>query len=170
MSGGVSRTWIALAALGLIAAGPTGPEARILAGESASAVLNDWCAAHGLPALRAGLAAGAAKAPSRAARAALATAPGEAVRYRRVTLACGTTAVSEADNWYLPDKLTPDMNRRLDSTDAPFGLVVRPLSFSRRTVATKTLRAGGLEIRAVLVTGAGIPFSYVVEDYEAAVR
>jgi hypothetical protein len=171
MAGRFSRAWIAAAAAALIAAAaPAGPEARILAGESASAVLNEWCAAHGLPALHADLAAQAAKAPSPAVRAALAATPGEAVLYRRVRLACGTTAVSEADNWYLPDKLTPEMNRRLTTSDAPFGLVVRPLGFTRRTVATKALRRGGLEIRAVLVTGAGTPFSYVVEDYAARVR
>jgi hypothetical protein len=62
------------------------------------------------------------------------------------------------------------MNRRLTTSDAPFGLVVRPLGFTRRTVATKALRRGGLEIRAVLVTGAGTPFSYVVENYAARVR
>jgi hypothetical protein len=158
-----------VAALGLMAAAPAGPEARILAGESASAALNDWCAGHGLPALHADRTPGATKTPSRAVRHALAAAPGETVRYRRVTLACGTTAVSEADNWYLPDRLTPDMNRRLETSDAPFGLVVRPLGFTRRTLATRVLH-GGLEIRAVLITTAGAPFSYVVEDYTGVVR
>jgi len=170
MAGGYSRVLATVAALGLMAAAPAGPEARILAGESASAVLNDWCATHHLPPLHADLAPVAEKTPSRAARRGLAAAPGEEVRYRRVTLACGATAVSEADNWYLPDHLTPEMNHRLETTDAPFGLVVRPLGFTRRTQATKTLRAGGQEIRAVLVTAAGAPFSYVVEDYAARVR
>jgi chorismate-pyruvate lyase len=89
------------------------------------------------------------------------------VAYRRVRLGCGADILSEADNWYLPDRLTPDMNRKLDQTDTPFGLAVRPLNFSRRTLAAKHSPdvEHVLEIRAVLVSASGAPFSYVVEDY-----
>ncbi|PSD26806.1 hypothetical protein C7E18_12155, partial [Stenotrophomonas maltophilia] len=39
---------------------------------------------------------------------------------------------SEADNWYLPDHLSPAMNQVLDSTDEPFGRVVgRSVSSAR---------------------------------------
>jgi hypothetical protein len=29
----------------------------------------------------------------------------------------------EADNWYVPSRLTPDINKTLDMTDTPFGIV-----------------------------------------------
>jgi len=149
---------------------PPAIETRILAGESASVALRDWCAAHGLPGLEALRAPGKGRVAGRSVRAALAVQPGEPVRYRRVKLACGGKVLSEADNWYVPGRLTPDMNRQLEATDTPFGLVVRPLAFTRRTLATKALPTGGFEIRAVLTTGAGAPFSYVVEDYSPGLR
>ncbi|MGH7024575.1 MAG: hypothetical protein ACREEB_13450 [Caulobacteraceae bacterium] len=62
------------------------------------------------------------------------------------------------------------MNRRLETTDEPFGLVVRPLAFTRRTLASRRSQSGALEVRAVLANGAGTPFSYVIEDYSPALR
>lgn len=147
---------------------PASPLTRILAGESATAALADWCAVHGLPTVEARLAPGAAKAPGRAVRAFLGA--GEKLRFRHVALVCGAETVSTADNWYAPCQLTADMNHRLETTDAPFGLVVKPLGFTRRTLATRPLGDGRIEVRAVLVTPAGTPFSYVVERYAATVR
>ena len=123
-------------------------------------VLNAWCAARHLPALTARRERGAVKAPNVAALGALATRPGEKVGYRRVTLACGGQVLSRADNWYLPGRLTPEMNHRLDASNAPFGLVVAPLHFHR-----KTLGAEAGQIRAVLLEPDETPFSYVVETY-----
>jgi hypothetical protein len=133
--------------------------ARIIAGGGASAALQQWCAAHHLPPLAAHRLAGPAKTPPAAALRALRAQPGE-VSYRRVRLACGPATLSLADNWYLAARLTPEMNRRLATTEAPFGLVVRPLHFHRRTLAVRR-RA----VRAVLVDRDGRPFSYVVETY-----
>jgi hypothetical protein len=39
----------------------------------------------------------------------------------------------------LPRRLTDEMNRQLDTTDEPFGKVVRPLGFRRRTLAAELL-------------------------------
>ena len=75
--------------------------------------------------------------------------------------------MSVADNWYLPERLSQEMNRRLETTDAPFGLVVRPLAFRRRTLSAASDPQGRYVIRAELVNGAGAPFSYVVERYAA---
>ena len=58
----------------------------------------------------------------------------EPVRYRRVRLACGDQILSDADNWYVPARLTAEMNHTLDETDTPFGAVVKPLDFRRRTI------------------------------------
>ncbi len=61
------------------------------------------------------------------------------MRYRRVRLSCGATVLSEAENWYVPSRLTADMNAQLESTDTPFGKVVQPLHFRRHTLAANLL-------------------------------
>jgi chorismate-pyruvate lyase len=165
--------------------------AELLGHDSSTAVLQSWCEAHGPPGLK--IVAlhdpKAERAPSEAARKALDLKPGQAVRYRRVRLACGQTVLSEADNWYLPERLTPDMNHALDTSDAPFGAVVRPLGFRRRFLSAELLfhpLPDGWEKRApepgpapkvpsevltdtaVLTAPDGRPFSFVAETYTAA--
>ncbi|GJD46380.1 hypothetical protein AFCDBAGC_4260 [Methylobacterium cerastii] len=166
------------ATAGLVAA----LQARILSGHSATAVLEAWCAERGLsadPHLVARRISGPDKPLDAAQRQRLGLAPDEPVRYRRVRLACGVHVLSEADNWYVPGRLTPAMNAALDETDAPFGRVVRPLEPTRRNVALRPLRDPDapppgpddplFEIDAVLATGAGLPFCEVAETYLGAV-
>ncbi len=109
--------------------------------------------------------------------------PQEPVAYRRVRLRCGERVLSEADNWYVPALLTPDMNRTLDTTDTSFGRVVAPLDFRRETLSAKLLwspesRGAGspialprfvLQHRAVLERPDGRPFSALVETYTSEV-
>jgi hypothetical protein len=103
--------------------------------------------------------------------------------------------MSEADNWYVPSRLSAAMNQQLDSTDAPFGAVVRELHFQRHTLSARVLweplaqgwemNAGVdassaaepgrstrliipervLEHRAVLALPDGTPISEVIETY-----
>jgi hypothetical protein len=105
--------------------------------------------------------------PSDETRSLLGAAPGEAIGYRRVRLMCGTHVLSEADNWYRPGVLTPDMNRTLDTSDTPFGTVVRPLNFTRTTLDAAPVPGDRavLRVRAVLKTADGTTFSLVVENY-----
>lgn len=149
---------------------------RILAAHSATFALESWCAEHKLagdPHLVAERLPIADKPLTAAQRIRLAIGPTEPVRYRRVRLACGGRAVSEADNWYVPARLTPEMNAALDETRTPFGRVVRPLDPVRRTVEVRPFAQHGtpghddplFEIDAVLSTSAGQPFCEVVETY-----
>jgi hypothetical protein len=134
-------------------------------------------------------AAGAELPPTDEQRQLLRVSATELVRYRRVRLICGDHVLSEADNWYVPARLTPKMNRLLDTTDIAFGRVVQPLNFRRRTLSAKLLWSplpqdwemgaplpertgatlaippGVLEHRAVLSLPDGTPFSEVVETY-----
>jgi hypothetical protein len=59
------------------------------------------------------------------------------------------------------------MNQTLDHTDTPFGTVVKPLSFHRENLAVSEDRGPRfiLHVRALLISGAGRPFSLVVENY-----
>jgi hypothetical protein len=158
------RAAVALPAALLISATTPGPLDRIAAGESASAVLDGWCLTHGLPRLHAQRLL-QRKRPDAGVRAALEAGRGAPIAYRRVRLACGERTMSEADNWYLPSRLSPDMNRQLAVTDTPFGQVVKPLAFRRQTLNAAPDARGRFVIRAELLDRAGAPFSYVVEHY-----
>jgi chorismate-pyruvate lyase len=114
--------------------------ADLLAGRSATATLEAWCADHRMapePKIAARLLRGVETPPSDEQRRRLAVGPEETVRHRRVQLVCGAHVLSEADNWYVPGRLTSEMNRRLDETDAPFGRVVSALQPFRRTFAVR---------------------------------
>lgn len=164
---------------------------ELLTHDSATATLEAWCAAHRLaprPRILARRVRTEKPAPPEV-RAALQAAPEAPLRYRRVQLACGERILSEADNWYAPDRLTPEMNRVLDETDTPFGRAVAALNFKRRTLTAELLfkplpdgwdvalrlpgRSRGrlavppfvLRHRAVLSDASGAPFSVVVESY-----
>ena len=163
--------------LGILLAGPVTAQApaterlraALLAGTSATQVLTQYCAELKLaapPVIRA-LQGGAQIPAPPDVRAALKAADGEIIRHRRVRLTCGDHVLSNADNWYLPARLTPQMNRLLDETQTPFGTVVRPLDFHRQTLEAEPLRGPEaiLRIRALLLTRENVPFSLVVENY-----
>jgi hypothetical protein len=143
-----------------------------LVGQSATQVLTQRCAELRLavPAvIRAVRVPGPGIPPGVATRALLQAGATETILYRHVRLMCGHRILSEADNWYLPDKLTAEMNRQLDTTDTPFGTVVRPLAFHRRTLEMTRLASPKriLRVRALLVSPDGVPFSLVSEIYSA---
>jgi chorismate-pyruvate lyase len=167
--------------------------ADLLSNDSATLTLERWCASHDLanpPRIVAERVHGSDKTPTTEQRQLLAVDATEPINYRRVRLSCGSDVLSEADNWYVPSRLTPEMNRSLDTSDTPFGRVVLPLNFRRRTISAKLLwsplpqgwemgkslpAADGtatltiphsiLEHRAVLTLPNGTPFSYVTETY-----
>jgi chorismate-pyruvate lyase len=167
--------------------------AELLSHDSATLTLDRWCDAHHLAspakivAVRDKAATKEATADQRRALGVSATDP---IRYRRVKLTCGSHVLSEADNWYVPSRLTADMNHQLETTDIAFGRAVQALHFQRRTLSAKLLWSplpDGWEIKgaplpdagakslqvphevlqhqAVLTLPDGTPFSEVVETY-----
>jgi hypothetical protein len=162
----------------------------LLSHDSATAVLQALCDRReaGGPRIRARHVAVEDSAETLAAvRHDLKAASNEPVRHRRVELLCGEAVLSRADNWYLPDRLTGEMNRALETTETPFGVAVRALAFQRRTLSAKLLfeplppgweaRPAStfeapvapppevLQHRALLQTPDGRPFSLLVETY-----
>ena len=133
------------------------------------------------------------KAPTDDVRQLLGVSATDPVRYRHVRLHCGEHVLSEADNWYVPARLTPEMNQVLDTTDTAFGRAVQALHFHRRTLSARLLWSplpqgwemenklpkvarGTLQIpsdtiqhRAVLSLPDGTPISVVVETYTGEV-
>jgi len=116
--------------------------AELLASKSATATLENWCADHHMaeaPKIVAKRAAAAEKPASAETRRRLSVSEAETVKYRHVQLVCGAHVLSEADNWYVPGRLTEEMNRLLEETETPFGKVVAALHPFRRTFETKLL-------------------------------
>lgn len=116
--------------------------ADILGSSSATLTLEKWCRDHRLaadPAVVATLMPGVAKPITPEQRERLQIGLDEPVKYRRVQLSCGALVLSEADNWYVPSRLTDEMNRLLDATDTPFGKAVLGLQPFRRTYSAKLL-------------------------------
>ncbi len=170
--------------------------ADLLSHDSATLTLDRWCGSHHLaePAkIVAERIRNVDKQPTAELREQLRVSATEPVRYRRVHLRCGDRVLSEADNWYVPSRLTAEMNQALDNSDIAFGRAVQALHFQRRTLSAELLwrplpdgwemspqlrgqPAPALQIphevlqhRAVLTVLDGTPFSMVVETYTSEV-
>ncbi len=109
--------------------------------DSATLFLEDWCGRYGIASQAKIVARQVPGAVPLTAeqRTQLPIDAAEPVVYRRVQLVCGDQVLSEADNWYLPNRLTPQINKQLTETDTPFGRAIRPLGPSRRTLASTML-------------------------------
>ena len=116
--------------------------ADLLGNDSATLTLDRWCEAHRLasPARVTAMRVRDAETPADAAvRHLLGVDDAEQVRHRHVRLTCGGRVLSEADNYYRPGRLTPEMNRVLDTSDTAFGRAVADLRFQRRTLSVDVL-------------------------------
>ncbi|QBB72612.1 hypothetical protein ELE36_07450 [Pseudolysobacter antarcticus] len=165
--------------------------ADLLSHPSATLTLERWCGLHRLASaahITAHLLRDVEKTPTTEQRRELKVDNNEPIKYRRVQLFCGEHILSEADNWYVPARLTAAMNRQLEQTDTPFGRAVKELNFRRETISANVLWSvlpegwemqptptgkhaqldipqHVLEHRAILYTQGNLPFSEVVETY-----
>jgi chorismate-pyruvate lyase len=165
---------------------------ELLSHESATLVLEEWCGKHHIAApahIVAERGKNANKQPTQEQLHRLGVKDAELVRYRAVKLRCGDQILSEADNWYVPSRLSAGMNKALETTDISFGRAVAPLHFHRHTLSAELLwsplpqgweaaakietgndnalriPAHVLQHHAVLTRADGLPFSEVVETY-----
>jgi hypothetical protein len=106
----------------------------------------------------------------------------ERIGYRRVRLVRGALVLSEADNWFMPDRLPPEVREVLETTDVPFGTAIAQLQPWRRTSFVRFADLSGapatvaedrpamtiLEHRAVVLDRNHRPLSVVCERYRAA--
>ena len=166
--------------------------ANLLGSKSATRTLQVWCEDHqmaDIPKIIAIRDTSLNKEVSPEIRKMLQATTSDPIVYRRVKLYCGKHVLSEADNWYLPTRLTPEMNNLLADTDTPFGVVVRELNFHRQTEKVDLLwqplpknweqkkrmltnKKSPLAIpdwvlqhQAILFSDKNVPFSYVIETY-----
>ncbi|WP_037152730.1 hypothetical protein [Rhizobium freirei] len=171
--------------------------ADLLSNASATLTLDRWCASHKLAPAGSRIVAQRVRGEDKPAdaliRQLLAAKPDEPIAYRHVRLACGDRVLSEADNWYVPAKLTTEMNEALNTSDIAFGRAVQALNFTRTNLSAKLLWSplpGGwemgaglpaaatgslalppflLEHHAVLKLPDGTPFSALIESYTRGV-
>lgn len=152
-------------------------ERTLASHHSATAALTEWCAQEGIaraPKIVATSVPGAAAPPPDDLRELLDLGPDARFGYRHVRLTCGDAVLSEAHNWFVPDRLTPQMNAALAETDTPFGKVAASLQFKREPLAS--LRGQGSECprgtvlthRALLRLPDGQPLALLVECYSSA--
>ncbi len=168
----------------------------LLSSPSATMVLERWCQTHAMasvPRIVAIKIEGLERPPNAEQLQRLQVADASQVRHRHVELRCGSHVLSRADNWYVPERLSAEMNQQLEGTDTPFGKVIASLQPVRHTIDTRTLwspmppgwscdrfeptseAATRLQIpqelfqvRALLRDAAGRPFSEVSEVYQGA--
>lgn len=146
--------------------------------DSATLALEQWCGRRGImaqPHIQAVQQDDADAMPATPAiRAALNIGANEVVRVRHVQLTCANTVLSDARNWYVPDRLTPDMNQTLDTTRTPFGRVVAPLGLHRQPLPVGTPSPASCPVdtiqheTAVLRRNDGMAYSLVSECYTRA--
>jgi uncharacterized protein YjiS (DUF1127 family) len=109
---------------------------HLLHASTATEALHAWCAAHGLSA---GPIAAVKQDPDRRRYAdddvldELRPGRHERIAYRCVRLVRGLVVLSEADNWFIPERLPPAVRIALEATDMPFGAAIARLRPSRRT-------------------------------------
>jgi hypothetical protein len=156
----------------------------LIAGRSASVALEAWCAKYEManpPRIVAEYERGIDKPVAAKQRQLLGVGPDQPIKYRRVRLTCGTHVLSKADNWYVPGRLTAAMNRQLETSDVPFGLVVRSLHPVRLTLsitriwsprAQDPIRSGWLvmpsylfRLHALVLDNHRRPLAEVIENY-----
>lgn len=165
---------------------------RLLEAKTATSALENWCRDHRLapdPTIRAKFIVGVERPLTADQRRRLQIGESEPVKYRYVALTCGDHVLSEAENWYVPSRLTIAMNDSLANTDVPFGRVVEDLKPVRKTFMIEVLwrpladqppveeahaqePAAGLAVprfvlrhSALVYTDDGAPFAEVRESY-----
>lgn len=146
--------------------------ATLLAARSATFTLDQWCAEHKLSSetkIHAQLIRGVEKPLTAEQRQRLEIDEREPVKFRHVELKCGERMLSEADNWYVPSRLTGEMNTVLDTTNTPFGRAVAALQPFRRTFAVDILwkpLADGWEARPPLADHPQKPLTILAQLFQ----
>ena len=169
------------AALALLAAEPAALdqfEAKLAEHDSATKALGEWCAVRQI-ASPAEISTShrrqvSSSDPPAKMRRLLDIETGDFFTMRHVHLDCGGKTLSIAWNWYVPSRLTPEMNAALESSTTPFGKVAASLRFRRVAVETVKGPAENCPAETIsthlarLVLPDGRPLAYLIECYTAA--
>ena len=176
----IAKVAIAMIAIAFAATAPAQSsqiaafEATLAAHDSATEALRSWCQARGIadPALiMARPITGSPAKPPKGLRRLLGVGLREPLSYRHVELTCGARVLSVAHNWYVPGRLTAEMNAALAVTQVPFGRIAAPLNYRREPLEVLSRPPRGCPAntisahRALLQLPDGRPLAYVLECY-----
>ncbi len=151
-------------------------EANLASHASATAALQQWCDKRAIApgaVIRVEFVSGEDEAPPADIRTILSVGSDEPLGYRHVRLICGDKVLSDAHNWFVPARLTAEMNRQLAETQVPFGRIAASLGFTREPLSAARRGDPGCPAdaisthRARLILPDGQPLAYVVECYTA---
>jgi hypothetical protein len=143
---------------------------RLIAGATATDTLLAWCDEHGLSAGPITVEIRQCFAPAVVpdeVLPALELDPGDTIHYRQVRLMRGALPLAAAENWFVPQRLTANMNEALTGTNVPFGRVIAPLQPSRRTLAVHPQPHAEIILHhsAVILSKPGTALAFVKESY-----
>jgi Domain of unknown function (DUF1127) len=145
---------------------------HLLHASTATAALHAWCAAHGLSA---GPITAVKQDPDRHRYAdddvldELRPARHERIAYRCVRLVRGLVVLSEADNWFIPERLPPEVRSALEATDMPFGAAIARLRPSRRTYFVRFPELNTASEAGTVGSPAGLSPSTPILEHKAVV-
>jgi hypothetical protein len=145
---------------------------RLIAGATATETLLAWCDEHGLSdgpiTVEIRQRFSHAVVPDDVLPA-LKLDPCEGISYRHVQLMRGSLPLASAENWFVPQRLTADMNAALNRTNVPFGRVVAPLHPFRRTLAAHLPSHSEIILvhKAVIFSNTGTALALVNESYSS---
>lgn len=152
-------------------------EANLAGHASATAALQQWCDQRAIApgeTIAVQFVTGADEAPPADIRTILGLSPDAPLGYRHVRLVCGPHVLSDAHNWFVPSRLTADMNRQLAETQVPFGRIAASLNFARLPLDAARRGDPGCPENAIsthrarLILPDGQPLAFVVECYSEA--
>ena len=151
-------------------------EAALAKHNSATEALRQWCEARQIAApaeIMARPRPGAKGQQPKHLRQVLGIGAREPIGYRHVELTCGERVLSVAHNWYVPSRLTAEMNTALAPSHVPFGRIAAPLGYTREPLAILSKPPRGCPEntisahRALLRLPDGRVLAYVLECYTA---
>ncbi len=92
----------------------------------------------------------------------------DVLRHRAVWLLAGDRMLSQAELWYVANRLPADRIQSLETSDTPFGRIMKPLGLKRIVIEARHCAPGdecSLTHRAILVEPRGLPVAEVYERY-----
>jgi hypothetical protein len=113
-----------------------------LSNDNKKQTLERWCMSHRLvsnPQIAIERVLDVEELPTEAQRKTLATSAKQPVRHRKVRVLCGSAVLLEADDWYLPSRVSPQVSALIDGTDLPFETAVQIAHFRRRILSAALL-------------------------------
>ncbi len=94
--------------------------------------------------------------------------PGDVLRHRAVRLMAGVRVLSQAELWYVANRLPAARVKQLESSEIPFGRIMQPVGLKRSVLRARICgpeEAALLAHRALLSAPSGLPVAEVYELY-----